>query len=228
MSSIGYKMALKLYRGWKMVKDSEHKLIRLSRQSGERRKFLVTAAYNALIQLNKEYPNFSLWYASLFRFGSILDVDREMLLSVCGDKVAGVAILKQSEQKVCTLRVVDGFRGQSIGTSLLRESCELLGTSTPLITVSSTHLREYQKLFKRFGFKMEDRRYAYYSMLHSECAFNGVLDERAPVINTLEFMKMRSSLAEMLDAAVLPSGLYGTGGGPACISMQEAPLLARR
>lgn len=211
-----------------MVKNSEHKLIRLSGQSGDRRKFLVTAAYNAIIQLNKEYPDFSQWYARLFRSGSILDADREMLLSVYEDKVTGVAILKRSEQKVCTLRIVDGFRGQSIGTRLLKESCELLGTSTPLITVSSTHLREYRKLFKRFGFKMEDRRYAYYSMIHSECAFNGVLDERTPVINTLEFMKMRSSLAEMLDVVALPSGLYGTGGVSACISMQEAPLLARQ
>lgn len=228
MSRVGYKMLLQVYKGWSMVKNSEHKLIRFSREGDDRRRLLAAAAYSALIQLNREYPDFSLWYASLFRFDNVLDADREMLLSMCGDKVAGIAILKRSEQKVCTLRVVDGFRGRSVGTGLLRESCELLGTSTPLITVSSAHLREYQKLFKRFGFKMEDCRYAYYSMLHSECAFNGSLDERALVVNTLEFMKMRRGLAEMIDAVAFPSGLHGTGDALACVGMREASLLARQ
>lgn len=211
-----------------MVKNSEYKLIRLSEQSGDCSRDLAKAAYSALIQLNREYPGFSQWYAHLFRFDSILDSDREVLLSVFRDNVVGVAILKRSELKVCTLRVLDGFRGHSIGTTLLRESCELLGTSTPLITVSSAHIREYQKMFKRFGFKMEDRRHAYYSMLHSECAFNGTLDERTPVINTLEFMKMRNVLVKMLDAAVIPSGLHSMGDMSAYINVWERPLLIRQ
>lgn len=178
-----------------MVQSRELAFIRYSQQAVDYRDWLSIAVNEALWPLNAEYPFFAIWYKNLFSASLTLDNDREILLCLDNKRVAGVAILKYSEQKVCTLRVSKGYRGRSIGTRLLTNSFELLDTSRPLITVRSTRLKEYQRLFERFGFRMEDRRYAYYSLLHSECAFNGILDERAPLLNTIEFLQAREHIS---------------------------------
>ncbi|MDO4798575.1 MAG: GNAT family N-acetyltransferase [Coriobacteriales bacterium] len=200
-----------------MTGNGELRYVRFSERHCFERSRLATSCFASLRPLCGEYPAFASWYGGLFNDRATLDPDREMLLCMRGSQVAGVAILKYSEQKICTLRVSEQYRGNHIGTWLLAESCELLGTDRPLITVRSTRLNEYAGLFKRFGFKMEDRRYAYYSMLHSECAFNGALDRRVPVIETIEFLRVAQALDDVADAwrmyTAFPGNLERVGRG---------------
>lgn len=177
-----------------VAQREELKFIRFSKQYTNDCDWLAAASYSTLRSLNGEYPRFAVWYENLFSSHARIDNNREMLLCLHGRTVAGVAILKYSEKKVCTLRVRKEYRGQSIGTRLLEGAFELLETSRPLITVRSTRLVEYKGLFDRYGFKMEDCRHAYYSLLHSECAFNGILDKRVPFFSTIEVLKARAIL----------------------------------
>lgn len=102
-------------------------LFRVSEQDGVSSARLSRDVYAAIWQLKTLYPGFAEWYSRLFSCDGSLDPDREILVFMYKGVVAGVAILKRSEQKICTLYVVDGFRGESVGSELVESSLETLG-----------------------------------------------------------------------------------------------------
>ena len=90
----------------------------------------------SLVSLETYYPSIKEWYYRKVLPG-IYRSTREILLVVDSSGISGLSIIKKSpiEQKICTLRIADGYRSNGIGTMLLETSINLLRTSIPIISV---------------------------------------------------------------------------------------------
>lgn len=114
-----------------------------------------------------------------------MDGSRQIYLAVDAEewRLAGILILKNSrnEKKICTLCVFYPYQGCGIGTRFVEISSACLGTSTPLITVSSNHVEEYIDFFKKLApdapahFTLYYSYENYYQESVTEYAFNGAL-----------------------------------------------------
>lgn len=148
--------------------------------------------YEFLYPLNREYPHFYSWYESLFRADGLLNNDREIIFCKVLNTVVGVIILKKSsEKKICTLRVRWEFQKMGIGSKLVELGFEWLEDDKPLITVANKRSWQFRKIFRYYGFKQEDRKWGYYSLIASECAYNGSLDPRPIFIDTIEVERFK-------------------------------------
>ena len=149
--------------------------------------------YSFLFTLNFEYPDFKKWYISLYNNNNTLKDNRDIILCTINESIAGVAILKRDtyEKKICTLRVAPMYQHHGIGSYLLEKSLELFNYEKPLITIHISKYRDFQKLFERYGFKLEQQLQGYYGLLRSELAYNGILSnqfiERNSIIEHLAF-----------------------------------------
>lgn len=140
-------------------------------------KRMLQQIFYMLKQVRTDYPNFSQWYNITVRNG-LMDGTRQIWLAVSiSGEIAGVLILKKNteERKICTLYVQDCFRGQGIGTQMMKTAIQYLGTDTPLATVSSQHLHEYWALLEHFNFCLCRVYPDYYRSGVDEYAFNGEL-----------------------------------------------------
>lgn len=113
-----------------------------------------------LSDLAFEYPFFMEWLEKVFL--ELKSSDNRIILLYCENDIfdiKGVSILKKTkeERKICTLRVVNPYRYQGIGTCLLKKSIELLEDSKPLITVSGIHMKEFVPFLKKHGFILRDK-----------------------------------------------------------------------
>lgn len=137
--------------------------------------------------LRQDYPDFWYWYNNMIRPG-LADGSRQIYIADAADGsgLAGAMILKDTpaEKKICTLCVLDEYQGCGIGTQFAKLAAQRLGTSTPLITVSSRHLEEFEAFFAklspcgRIRFTLGRSYEGYYRNGLTEYAFNGVLPER--------------------------------------------------
>ena len=139
---------------------------------------LLTKTYNVLSSLKDEYPDFHNWYFNKVIPGVFLG-ERIIILKITNGHISGISILKKTrdERKICTLRVTDNFQQKGIGSELLFQSCEKLGTSKPLITVSFAKIKQFEPLFKKFDFKLTKTYLDYYMKDKHELSYNGYLDK---------------------------------------------------
>lgn len=145
--------------------------------------------YAFLRDLNHQYPDFRRWYLNLFRYDGALNDGREIIFcETVYHQIAGIIILKKTddESKICTLRVSELFRGEGIGTKLVELGINWLKCEHPLITVSRKLYPQYRNLFRYYGFRQEEKKWGYYSILNSEYVFNGTLGPRPRIIKTVE------------------------------------------
>ena len=137
--------------------------------------------------LRQDYPDFRHWYNNMIRPG-LTDGSRQIYIATDtdGNGLAGVMILKDTpaEKKICTLCVFDEYQGYGIGTQFVELAARRLGTPTPLITVSSRHLEEFEAFFARFlscdriHFARGSSYENYYRDGMTEYTFNGILPVR--------------------------------------------------
>lgn len=133
------------------------KIVRLySRCTSAEKQFLKKAVWVFLQELTKTYRGFSRWYAGLF-VGNELKSDREIIVCVCDEKIAGVAITKNStkEKKLCTLKVADGMRGTGLAYELVTLAVRTLEDDHPFCSVRIEKEDEFSRLFGFFGFAKE-------------------------------------------------------------------------
>lgn len=158
------------------------KLIYLSKENKETNNTLAENVFCFLRDLEQEYPNFRNWYFNKV-IPDLAIQKREILIFLDNSEICAVAILKMGiiEKKICTLRVKENYQNKGIATDLLNESIRILGTNTPLITVSSNKLPQFEKLFKKFSFKLESRMDNYYKLGSTECCFNGTLPAKKDI-----------------------------------------------
>lgn len=128
---------------------------------GELMNKLLKLFQNILSDLQVEYPFFSKWLQKVFE--ELQLSEKRLVLIYCSDEsifdLKGVAILKNTveERKICTLRVVNPYRRQGIGTLLLKKSIELLNDPYPLITVSGIHMDTFGPFLRKNGFVLKDK-----------------------------------------------------------------------
>lgn len=128
---------------------------------GELMNKLLKLFQNILSDLQVEYPFFSKWLQKVFE--ELQLSEKRLVLIYCSDEsifdIKGVAILKNTveERKICTLRVVNPYRRQGIGTLLLKKSIELLNDPYPLITVSGIHMDTFGPFLRKNGFVLKDK-----------------------------------------------------------------------
>ena len=133
----------------------------------------VEKLYNELKEAAIFYPNFKYWFYSKV-ITDILEDKRRILLEIRNNEIAGIAIVKNTpeEKKLCTLRVTNKYQNKGIGLKLFERAFEELNTSKPFLTVSEEKYKEFEKIFKYYGFELTNRVKDYYRKGKSELFFN--------------------------------------------------------
>ncbi|MDQ7979047.1 GNAT family N-acetyltransferase [Paraburkholderia sp. SARCC-3016] len=149
---------------------------RIWTESPERFYALEGMARENLEGLSLLYPNFLHWYESKVVPG-LLTGERKILLREAGGRLAGLAIVKdtEDEKKLCCLRVMPDFKGSGIGLKLFDESFELLKSDKPLLTIAEEQLPQFGKIFEHFGFEVGDKYQDIYRRNKAEYSYNGLL-----------------------------------------------------
>ncbi|BDZ84609.1 hypothetical protein Lac2_27430 [Claveliimonas bilis] len=168
--------------------ESNEKYLYYSAFSTYEKTIYCNQIYYFLWRLNIEYFGFSKWYRNLFLENNNLKKDREIILCEKNHCLAGIIILKSTEQekKICTVRVSKEFQKQGIGKKLIKLGLEWLETDKPLITMHKSKQRQFEPLLNYFDFTLEQEKWNYYNIFSAELCFNGVLPEKKILFNKFE------------------------------------------
>lgn len=138
--------------------------------------------YSELQHMVFEYSQFSEWYHRKVISG-VLKGERTIIVKLWDAHICGIAILKRTnhEKKICTLRILTGYKCHGLGTELIRQSIDELGTEKPMITVSSNLISEFTPILRTFEFDLVGvYRNCYVSSI-DEYAFNNYLPEKQSI-----------------------------------------------
>lgn len=135
--------------------------------------FAIDKIYNELKEAELLYPDFQKWFYNKV-IPDVLEDKRKILLEIRNNKIAGIAIIKNTskEKKLCTLRVIDKYQNKGIGIKLFERAFEELDTSKPFLTVSEEKYKKFEKIFKYYGFELTNKIKDYYRKGKSELFFN--------------------------------------------------------
>lgn len=118
------------------------------------------------------YPNFDDWFFHKV-VPEIERGERQLLIESRNNQIAGLAIVKTgSENKLCTLRIVESFQNKGLGLKLFERCFEELNTCKPFLTVSEEKLPEFERIFKYYGFKLTNTKSDIYRSGKKEFYFN--------------------------------------------------------
>ncbi len=139
----------------------------------------IDSIFSELSFLRTEYPEFYSWFYDKV-IPELSNGSREVFIAqtpLSFGKVNGVLVLKNtnSEKKICTLYVDKESRMNGIGQKFMSIAFNELNTDKPLITVSDTRLKEFNRLLNKFNFESVDTLPDYYAYNHTEYTFNGHL-----------------------------------------------------
>ena len=129
--------------------------------------------------INNTYPGYTDWLFNKF-FPGLKDGSRKMVIAYNDlHKPMGVALLKDTEEekKICCLFVQEDCRGNGIANKLMKQSCAVLKTSKPTLTVSDTNLPQLQKLLDKNGFTFSYKKKGAYLQNDTENYFNNEATE---------------------------------------------------
>lgn len=188
-------------KGDKVMKFINNKLyINYSELSPEQKSIYRMRIKIFLKKLVYEYNNFEEWFSQLFISDILLKNDREIIICECDYQLAGDAILKNDdiEKKICTLRVAKRFQKQGIGQHLMELSFEWLNDDKPLITIHNSKKHEFNKLFKRYNFELEEKKWGYYRLFRTELVYNGSLPEKNFFFNRMEMIDLEKEIRQFL------------------------------
>jgi len=119
------------------------------------RNWFYYGIYLKLVSAQKIYPCFTKWYFQKVIPDTIISGQRKILIENRNNTIAGISILKISNEiKLSTLRVDDNFVNSGIGIKLFEKSFQYLGTTKPFLTVSEQKLPLFKKIFDYYGFKI--------------------------------------------------------------------------
>lgn len=157
-----------------------------------------------------EYYGFWNWFDNLFSEKYELDSTREIIICHSGLQMVGISILKRDlmEQKICTLRVSKEFQRRGIGKQLVELSLEWLQNDKPLITVHKSKSKEFESLFDRYGFVLEEKQKNYYHLFNTELVFNGTLPKKSLFLNPQEVFDLENAIKAFFDSGQLDFSLF--------------------
>lgn len=135
----------------------------------------VNKAYVLTDSLTNLYPDYTKWYFCKV-IPEVMEGNREILICTIDKSVAGILILKNqaTEKKICTLFIVEKFQKLGVAEKLVRKACNLLGTKTPLFTVSSSNFNEFKNLILKFEWeRTQTLPIGFYNLEYEEFVYNG-------------------------------------------------------
>lgn len=149
--------------------------------------------YKFVLRLNFEYPGFNVWYSHLFCDSCDLKSNREIVICEESNKLAGIAILKNSyeEKKICTFRVAKEYQCQGIGHQLMELCFQQLKTEKPMITLHKNKLEQFEKLLDYYDFELEQMQKHYYNLFNTELVYNGALPRKKLFVDQFEIIDMK-------------------------------------
>lgn len=83
-----------------------------------------------------------------------------------------------TENKICTFLVLEGYRKKNIATKMLEQSFKYLGTTKPLITIADYKLPMFEGIIKKYDWVLtQTMEVGYYNNTSCELVYNGHLPE---------------------------------------------------
>lgn len=100
----------------------------------------------------RDYPDYENWFWEK-QVKGIFDGNRDTIIAVYNNRIVGISNIKNTpcEKKICTLSVDKRYRMKSIGSKLVDLSLNLLGTKTPVITMSLYKLPMFHSIINNNG-----------------------------------------------------------------------------
>ncbi len=141
-------------------------------------------ALHFILGLSEDYPNIMDWYVEKVVPG--LRLGTRFLLPVYrGGELVGVGIAKNegSERKICTVRVAPHHFGRGLGLRIFDGLLKWLDDDRPCLTVSSTKLPAFERIFDWYGFHFTGAETDVYVPGKQEFGYNGAILERSPQLD---------------------------------------------
>lgn len=141
---------------------------------------LATKIYTITDFICDDYPKHKEWYFTKQLPATINGNERNILFvrnPENDNEIISMACLKkdEEEQKICTLYVSNNCRGLGIGTAIIEESMEWLGTTKPLITLADYKLEMFKPIIDKYGWELTEIVTGLYNDRAQELCFNGTL-----------------------------------------------------
>lgn len=141
---------------------------------------LATKIYDIVDFISKDYPAHKNWYFNK-QLPETIEGNNRNILFVRNpknyDEIISMACLKSDdeEKKICTLYVSDKYRGLGIGTMLIEQSINWLGTAKPLVTIAEYKLEMFRPIIEKYNWELIEVVSNLYNASHKELCFNGIL-----------------------------------------------------
>ena len=175
------KEALGVYVFELRKQTSTTKVITLSSLMHDHKLFakFAQAAYNVTDSICKDYPKHFEWYWAK-EIPRVFNGTGEVVICMIDNNIAGIAFLKKDEEerKICTILVVDEYRGKHVASKLLEHAFKYLGTTKPLISIADYKITMFEHIIKKYKWELTQTMNAgYYNDTSRELVYNGKLPE---------------------------------------------------
>lgn len=139
---------------------------------------LASDIYDATKSITSDYPNYRDWFYHR-QIPGIFRSSRDVLFVRDNDKIIAVSCLKKApdEKKICTLYISKDYRGKHIGSSLIEESMNFLGTTRPLITFPDYEYKMFEPFIDKYNWNLTESVFGVYNK-RKELCFNGELNKK--------------------------------------------------
>ncbi|MDR2947592.1 GNAT family N-acetyltransferase [Dysgonomonas sp. 511] len=139
--------------------------------------FFMPLIFNALSDLENEYPYFGKWLLQVF--DDIPAKKRSIILKLYNEQIIAISIVKHTkqEEKISTFRVFPKYKRLGIGSELMEDSLYYLKNDSPMITVSEKRIFEFSSFLTKLKFEKTQEIPSCYIQDISEHIFNGKLEK---------------------------------------------------
>lgn len=139
---------------------------------------LCNNLYDLTDFVNEDYPRHKSWFYQKQLPETLSGRGRDIIYATDENKnYMGVVFIKKDEieKKICTLFVDEKFRRLGVGTKLIEKAMQVLGTTTPVITIADYKLPMFENLIKKYKWKQTEVVKGLYNDKHAELVYNGYL-----------------------------------------------------
>lgn len=107
------------------------------------------------VKYKNDYPNYEEWFWDK-QVRGLFDGNRDIIVAIKNNKVIGISNIKNTseEKKICTLTVDKRYRMKTVGSKLVDISTLMLGTTTPVITMSMDKLSDFSGIIKKYNWEI--------------------------------------------------------------------------
>ena len=83
-----------------------------------------------------------------------------------------------TESKICTLLVLEGYREKHVASKILEQAFKYLDTTKPLVTIADYKISMFEHIIKKYNWELtQTMSKGYYNDTSRELVYNGKLPE---------------------------------------------------